>query len=57
MQRKKWRGHDKNALCWSFYSVNDNNIVDGSKFKIMGCMIHHVIFIKKTLKKKKGDEL
>ncbi len=23
-QRKKWKGHNKNALCWSFYCVNDN---------------------------------
>jgi FtsZ-binding cell division protein ZapB len=31
LQREKWRGHDRNAMCWSFFIVNDNNIVDGSK--------------------------
>jgi hypothetical protein len=31
LQREKWKGHDRNALCWSFFIVNDNNIVDGSK--------------------------
>jgi hypothetical protein len=31
VQREKWRRHGRNALCWSFYIVNDNNIVDGSK--------------------------
>jgi hypothetical protein len=29
--KEKWKGHDRNALCWSFFIVNDNNIVDGSK--------------------------
>jgi hypothetical protein len=23
-QRKKWRGHNKNAICWVFYCVNDD---------------------------------
>ncbi len=31
LQIKKQKGHDRNALCWSFFIVNDNNIVDGSK--------------------------
>ncbi len=21
-QRKKWRGHNKNAICWAFYYIN-----------------------------------
>ncbi len=25
--KEKWKMHDRNALCWSFYIVNDNNIV------------------------------
>jgi hypothetical protein len=31
VQRKKWKVHDKNALCSSFYLVNNKNIVDGRK--------------------------
>jgi hypothetical protein len=33
--------NDKNALCLSFYVVNDNNIVDGRKYQIMHCMFCH----------------
>jgi len=43
--KEKWKMHDRNALCWSFYIVNDNNIVDGSKFQNMRCMICHVNFV------------
>jgi hypothetical protein len=45
LQREKWRGHNRNALCWSFYIVNDNNIIDGSKLQIMRCMICCVNFV------------
>jgi hypothetical protein len=44
-QREKWKGHDRNALCWAFYIVNDNNIVDGSKPQIMKCIVCHVNFV------------
>ncbi len=30
-QREKWKVHNRNALCWSYYIVNENNIVDGRK--------------------------
>jgi hypothetical protein len=23
VQRKIWRGHNRNSLCWAFYCVND----------------------------------
>jgi hypothetical protein len=26
-QRKKWRSHNKNALCWSFFCVTDDGKV------------------------------
>jgi hypothetical protein len=45
LQREKWRGHDRNALCWSFFIVNDNNIVDGNKSQIMRCVIYQVNFV------------
>jgi hypothetical protein len=38
LEREKWKGHDGNAFCWSFFIINDNNIVDGSKPQIMRCM-------------------
>jgi hypothetical protein len=43
--REKWRGHDRNALCWPFFIVNVNNIIGGSKPQIMKCMIYHVSFV------------
>jgi hypothetical protein len=52
LQREKWRGHDRNALCWSFFIVNDNNIVNGSKPQIMRCMICHVNFVFYNLRTK-----
>jgi hypothetical protein len=52
LQREKWRRHDRNALCWSFFFVIDNNIVDASKLQIMRCMICHVNFIFYNLKTK-----
>jgi hypothetical protein len=30
-KEEKWKIHDKNALCWSFYVVNNKNIIDGRK--------------------------
>jgi hypothetical protein len=27
-QRKIWRGHNNNAICWAFYCVNDDKKVD-----------------------------
>jgi hypothetical protein len=45
LQREKWKGHDRNALYWTFFIVNDNNIVDGSKPHIMRCMICHENFV------------
>ncbi len=37
-QRKKWRHDSRNALCWSFYYVNDNNLVDVKCFQLMKCI-------------------
>jgi hypothetical protein len=36
-------GHDsRNALCWSLYCVNDNNLVDVKCFQLMRCIICYV---------------
>jgi hypothetical protein len=24
VQKNKWKSHNRNALCWGFYCVNDN---------------------------------
>jgi hypothetical protein len=56
-QRKKWKGHERNALCWAFHIVNDINIIDGSKPQIMRCIIRHANFVPFNAKTKKGEEL
>jgi hypothetical protein len=57
LQREKWRGHDQNALCESFFIVNDNNIIDGSKPQIMRCMICVVNFVLYNPRTKESREL
>jgi hypothetical protein len=37
-QRKKWRHDSRNALCWSFYYVNDNKLGDVKCFGLMRCI-------------------
>jgi hypothetical protein len=37
LQRKKWI----NALCWSFYYVNDNKLVDFKCSQLMRCIIYY----------------
>ncbi len=47
--RKEWRGHNINALCWSFYCVNDNKEINNKCHQLMRfffCyhkLIEHVI--------------
>jgi hypothetical protein len=40
-QRKKWRHDSRNALCWSFYYVNNNKLVDVKCFQLMRCIFCH----------------
>ncbi len=42
IQRKKWCPHNRNALCWSFYYVNDNLKMNLDVFQMMFCW--YVIF-------------
>jgi hypothetical protein len=30
-----WRGHNKNAICWAFYCVNDGKDVDEGSPQVM----------------------
>jgi hypothetical protein len=39
IQRKKWRPHNRNAICWSFYSVNDNSKVNLYVPQMMHCLL------------------
>ncbi len=38
-QRRKWRHDNKNALCWSFYYVNDNKPMDVKCSQLMRCIL------------------
>jgi hypothetical protein len=38
-QRKIWKSHNRNAICWDFYYVNDNKEVDPRNFdQVMRCL-------------------
>jgi hypothetical protein len=39
IQRKKWRPHNRNALCWSLNCVNDNLKVNLDVPQMMGCLL------------------
>ncbi len=36
--KKKWRGHNKNAICWIFYWVNGDKKVDPTNLPVMRCV-------------------
>ncbi len=38
VQRKMWRDHNRNALCWSFQYVDDGKDVEGKSPQIMRCI-------------------
>ncbi len=38
-QRKKWRGHNKNALYWSFICLIDNKEIDNKCHQLMRCVL------------------
>ncbi len=40
-QRKKQRLHNRNALCWSFFYVNDNAKMIFDAPQIMHCMFYY----------------
>jgi len=35
VQRNKWKGHNRNSICWAFYCVNDNKRIDVIFFQTM----------------------
>jgi hypothetical protein len=39
VQRKIWRGHNRNSLCWAFYCVNDGKKVETISHQVMICIL------------------
>jgi hypothetical protein len=40
-QRKKWRPHNRNALCWFLYFVNDYSKVNLDVLQLIHCLLCH----------------
>ncbi len=56
-QRKKWRPHNKNALCWSFYCVNDNLKANFDIHQMMCCLLCHsqpIVYMNSRKQLRKG---
>jgi hypothetical protein len=53
-QRKKCRGHNKNALYWSFICVNDNKEIDNKCHQLMRCFLCYPKPIEECNKKTKS---
>jgi len=45
LQRRKWKNDSRNALCWSFYCVNDNKPLDIKCFQFMKCIFCYVSLV------------
>jgi len=39
LQRNKWKGHNRNATCWTFYCLNNNKEVDVKFPQTMKCIL------------------
>ncbi len=48
LQRKKWIHDSINALCWLFYYVNDNRLVDLKCSQLMRCILYYASSILTT---------
>jgi hypothetical protein len=38
VQRKIWKGYNRNAICWAFYFVNENKDVDPKNLPVKSCL-------------------
>jgi len=57
VQRKIWKGHNKNYLCWAFYCVNDGEKVEVASHQVMRCILCYDIVINISnprIKERKG---
>jgi hypothetical protein len=43
VQRKIWRSHKKNSLCWAFYCVNDGKEVEVGSHQVMTHEMYYVL--------------
>jgi hypothetical protein len=39
VQRKIWKGHNKNATCWAFCCMNDDKKIDLGNLQVMRCLL------------------
>jgi hypothetical protein len=56
-ERKKWREDSRNALCWSFYCVNDNKPMDVKCFQLMKyifCYVSSILITNSKTQARKG---
>ncbi len=57
VQRKNWRGHNINFLCWAFYYVNDGKEVEIWFHQVMRCIMCYdnvVNILNSRTKKREG---
>ncbi len=43
--KDKWRHDNKNALCWSFYCVNENKLMDVKCSQLMRCILCYITLV------------
>ncbi len=51
VQRNKWKNHNRIAICWAFYYINDNQKVDVKVSQTMKCILcYNNIVLESNLK-------
>jgi hypothetical protein len=45
MCKETWKSHSKMSLCWTFYYVNYNKVIDPNSPKVMCCIICYISLI------------
>ncbi len=56
-KEKNWKGHDRNAICWAFYCVNDDKKIDPRNLQVMRCLLcyNNLVHARNpNIKKRKG---
>ncbi len=51
IQRRKWCPRNRNALCWSFYCINDTSKVNPDAPQMMHCLLCHQPIVSMNSKK------
>jgi hypothetical protein len=58
VQRRIWRVHNINALCWAFYCVNDGKKFEIANHQVMRCILCYVDLVNvhhQRIKERKGS--